>query len=332
MAMANPSSSSAQPTLRRRTAAWVTALGLVLLGAATAIALSWREQLPDPVASHWGADGTADGFTSLTAVLAFMLGFGVPLVLGFGAVTLFLGQSAVIRRIGAGATIWSALFISLVTLGSLYVQRGLTDARTVPGIGGVLLLAIAGSLVPALIVGAAVPADPRMPTTETVASDAPRAKLTAGERTTWEATAEARSAVAIGLVSVALVLAAVLVTRMWVLLVIVCVIGLILASMLRWTVHVDSSGLMVRSALGWPRIRVPLDEVIRADVAEIRPVRDFGGWGIRVGKGGRVGVVLRRGEALVVQRTGGRSVAVTVDGARTAAGVLNALADRARRT
>jgi hypothetical protein len=41
--------------------------------------------------------------------------------------------------------------------------------------------------------------------------------------------------------------------------------------------------------------------------------------------------VLRSGEALLVERTGGRSVAVTVDGAATAAGLLNALADHARR-
>jgi hypothetical protein len=60
-------------------------------------------------------------------------------------------------------------------------------------------------------------------------------------------------------------------------------------------------------------------------------MRDFGGWGWRVGRGGRVGVVTRKGEGLLVERTGGRSIVVTVDGAAGAAGLLNALADRERR-
>jgi hypothetical protein len=123
----------------------------------------------------------------------------------------------------------------------------------------------------------------------------------------------------------------VVVTRVWPLLIVVGLVGILIASMFRWVIRVDSRGLTIRSALGWPRIRVPLDEVVRADVIQVRPLRDFGGWGLRVGRGGRVGVVLRSGEAMLVQRTGGRSVAVTVPGAAAGAGVLNALADHARR-
>jgi hypothetical protein len=128
------------------------------------------------------------------------------------------------------------------------------------------------------------------------------------------------------------VLAVVAVTRIWALLIVVGALAIVIASMFWWIVRVDSSGLTIRSTLGWPRVRVPLDEVVRADVIEVRPLRDYGGWGLRVGSRGRVGVILRSGEALLVQRTGGRSVAVTVDGAATAAGVLNTLADHARQT
>jgi hypothetical protein len=39
---------------------------------------------------------------------------------------------------------------------------------------------------------------------------------------------------------------------------------------------------------------------------------------------------LRGGESLLIERTGGRSDVVTVDGAFIAAGTLNALADQAR--
>jgi hypothetical protein len=286
--------------------------------------------LPDPVATHWGADGTADGFSSLNSTLAVMFAFGVALVLGFGAVMLRLGQSAVTRRTVAAASIWSALFISLLILGTLYIQRGLADAHDVGGVGGVIAVAIVGSLLAAVIVGMLVPGDPRMPTTDTVAADAPRAALIAGERSTWTAHLDAGPAIGVAIGAVAMVLAFVVVTRVWALLIVVGVVGTVIASMFWWVVRVDSTGLTVRSALGWPRVRVPLDEVVRADVIQVRPLRDFGGWGLRVGRGGRVGVVLRGGEALSVQRTGGRSVAVTVQEAATAAGVLNALADRAR--
>jgi hypothetical protein len=267
----------------------------------------------------------------LNGILAVMLGIGIALVSGFGAVTLLLGQSAVTRRIGSAAVIWSALFLSLLTLGTLYIQRGLADARDVGGIGGVLWVALAGSLLPAVAVGLLVPGDPRLPTSDAVAADAPKAQLAAGEHTTWTARADAGPAIGVGIVAVAMVLALVVVTRIWALLIVVGVVGILIASLLRWVVLVDRTGLTIRSVIGWPRVRVPLDEVVRADVIEVRPVRDFGGWGLRVGRRGRVGVVLRSGEALLVERTGGRSVAVTVDGAATAAGLLNALADHVRR-
>ena len=58
---------------------------------------------------------------------------------------------------------------------------------------------------------------------------------------------------------------------------------------------------------------------------------DFGGWGWRTGLGGdRTGVVLRTGEALKVERTGGRLFFITTDDAAGAAALLNTLADRAR--
>jgi Domain of unknown function (DUF1648) len=329
--MTATSSLHPRSAVRRRTAGWVTAVGLAVVVAAVAVARSWRAQLPDPVASHWGVDGTADGFSSLDGILAVLLGVGIAVVLGFGAGTLLLGQSAVTRRIGAAATIWSALFLSLLALGTLYIQRGLADARDVGGIGTVLLVAIVGSLLAAVAVGVLVPGDPRLPTSDAVAPDAPRATLAAGERTTWTARADAGPAVGVGVAAVVVLLALVVVTRFWALLVVVGLLAILIAAVFRWVVRVDSTGLTVRSAIGWPRVRVPLDEVVRADVIRVRPLRDFGGWGLRVGRGGRVGVVLRSGAAMLVQRTGGRSVAVTVDGAATAAGVLNALADHARR-
>ena len=68
----------------------------------------------------------------------------------------------------------------------------------------------------------------------------------------------------------------------------------------------------------------------RASVIDVSPLRDFGGWGWRVGHGGRTGIVLRSGEALLVEQTGGRSLVITVEDAAQGAALLNTMAVRAR--
>ena len=92
----------------------------------------------------------------------------------------------------------------------------------------------------------------------------------------------------------------------------------------------DGTGLTVRLLIRRPRIQVPLDEIIEAEVVTVRPIAEFGGWGLRIGAAGRAGVVLRSGPALQVTRTSGRAFVVTVDDAQTGAALLNTLAARAR--
>ncbi len=317
---------------RRRTVtgAGVTFGGLAVLAVAALTAWSWRSDLPDPVASHWGIGGRPDGFSTLGGLLGVLLGVGGGLVLAFGGITWVLGQTAVSRRIGAAATTWLALFLSIVLVGTLYVQRGLSDARDAPGVNGVLLVAVLGSLVPAVAVAFLVPGDLRRPTTESVPADAPRAALPQGEATVWESRATTSVALMIGIPIAVAVLAVAVVTQQWSLIGVAAIVVAVLVTLSGFVARVDREGLTVRSTVGWPRYRVPLDEVVRAGVIQVSPAKDFGGWGWRVGRGGRVGVVLRKGEALLVERTGGRSIAVTIDGAAVGAGVLNALADRQR--
>lgn len=98
-----------------------------------------------------------------------------------------------------------------------------------------------------------------------------------------------------------------------------------------WQVRVDSRGLTAAGAFGWPRLHVPADEVEGAHVVEINPLRQFGGWGLRTNRSGAVGVVIRRGEAIAVDRSGARRTVVTVDDAATGAALLNTYGERARR-
>ncbi|GAB2928455.1 hypothetical protein GCM10027280_14870 [Micromonospora polyrhachis] len=316
--------------IRRRTAGWTIVAGLAVVAVATLVARSWRDDLPDLVATHWGRNGTADRFASPEALVWEMASLGVALVLSFGVVTALLGHSSTTRRIGAATTIWGALFSSVLMLGTLYVQRAAPETNMAGNMGWVLLLALVGPLLPAIAVGGLVPGDPRQPAIEPVDAAAPRVPLGADERAVWIGRAEAGPGIAIGIGTAVLTILPALFTQVWVLLAIPALVLALVAATFSFVVRVDRTGLVVRSALGWPRTRVPLDEVVRADVIEVHPTRDFGGWGWRVGRAGRVGIVVCAGKGLLVERSGGRSIVVTVAGAREAAGLLNALADRSR--
>src|SRR5699024_5197036 len=89
-------------------------------------------------------------------------------------------------------------------------------------------------------------------------------------------------------------------------------------------------GLTVTGDGGWPRQRIPANEVERADVVQVSPFQEFGGWGLRAAGDGRTGVVTRAGAALQVQRSGDRVFVLTIDGALEAAALLNTLAERSR--
>jgi hypothetical protein len=111
----------------------------------------------------------------------------------------------------------------------------------------------------------------------------------------------------------------------WLSAVILVLMSLAIASSLVFRVRVTAAGLQVRSAIGWPHTRIPLRDITRVETVRVDPFAEFGGWGWRLGLDGRRGVVLRRGDALQVTRTGGKVFVVTVDAATEAAAVLASL-------
>jgi hypothetical protein len=79
-----------------------------------------------------------------------------------------------------------------------------------------------------------------------------------------------------------------------------------------------------------PTWRIPLSDVKYAGVTTVDPFWQFGGWGYRLGTDGRVGFIVRKGEALEVTRGDGATWVITIDDAGEAAGLLNSLAERSR--
>ncbi|WP_369145187.1 DUF1648 domain-containing protein [Streptomyces sp. R44] len=280
----------------------------------------WYDRLPDPLATHFGGGGEANGFTG-RATYGFV---ATALLIG-----LRFGWTLLVRR----NALWGAWATAGFTGTLLFLLvRDNLDAGDAAGVVSPLANLTVAAAVGGLcaLVGLALTRFVPVPEVEAPVVDGPLLPLGASEVAGWTRTAESWPLAGIAVLALAAApVALVLVPWPWNLFafldVAVFVPGLALA---RIRVSVDRRGLTVRPAfLSWPRVRIPLDEVAGADVRDIVAMDEFGGWGYRV-RAHRTGVVLRSGEALVVRRTGGREFAVTVPDARTAAALLNTLAER----
>jgi len=311
---------------RRTTTLLALVLPLALLVGAAVLVLGWRDELPDRIATHWGSDGP-DGYSSFAG--AFVpLAVGAVLCVGQWAFVMWRGHDGLTRRgVTATSAGLGALF-AVVEVGTIESQRGLADGSLAPAEGGTVTLALAAAVVLGALAFLLSPADPPRPALEPVAADARRLPLAPTQRAAWTRTVGSPAALVPAVAAVVTTVTLAVVLEQWVLLTVPVALAALLAAMLLWRVTVDSRGLEATSVLGWPRVRVPLDEVQRADVVDVRPVREFGGWGYRIGKDGRAALALRAGTAIQVHRTGSRVLVVTVDDAATGAALLNSLADR----
>lgn len=307
----------------------VGAIGLIL------IALSVPD-LPDPIAIHWGVNGQPDGFGSVWTVVWI-----IPVVvLGFAAFCLPLARSrepgvTAVQRLVLATGPFLSTFITVIITGSVVIQRGLDDARDAPSVVPLMGLGlVAGLALGALSLLVLPPAtsDP-----DTQPRDTPVLELSPTERAVWfQRIAPARwlSMLLLAVAGVVVIgggLALWFFAPFWAFVVFVVVevaAALLVATTMFWRVRVDASGFAATAGPGWPRYEVPLNEVESCAVITVNPVRAFGGWGIRWGGKGRLGIVTRSGSAIEVRRTNGRSLVVTVSHPEQGAALLNSLAQR----
>lgn len=308
---------------------------LALTAVVLALILAWLAELPSPAATHWGPTGV-DGFgPPVTFVwLSILLGFVLPAVLTIttvigvrehwgGGVRLLVGMALGISGLSA-----------VINLGAVGMQRGLADAKQAEDLGGFMLLGFGAFVV---LIGIGWLLQPHIrPAPATPLQPAHVAAITSGERVVWLATASLsrRAMFLISLLVVVIVgltafMAIRFTDRMWVPALTLLLIGGAFASSASFRVRVGPDGLSVRSPLGFPRVQVPLGEIVSVRAVQCNPFGEFGGFGWRLGLDGRTGIVLRRGPAIEVERRDKRPLVVTVDGAAIAVGVLRAYLDRA---
>ena len=134
---------------RLRVTIWTLVVPTAVSLAALAVTLSWRDRLPDPVATHWGPDGV-DAFGHLTPHVVVPLGVMIPAFsLLIGAAALFLPYTTALVRTLAASALGFSVMISGVITGGLAMQLDLPDAAGTPDAGGPFALSMFAAIVAA---------------------------------------------------------------------------------------------------------------------------------------------------------------------------------------
>lgn len=328
----NPGRSDRGATLLRAVPALIVALA-GLVGAL--LVDGWRVRLPDPVATHWGSGGTPDGFTSVDGVVvsvAVTAAVGAALCL----VAFVRRVEATTRRILAGTFCGTAVFVIVLIVALTGAQLDLAHSAAAPLSGWAFLLAAAGGVLTGVAAGYVLPAATGDGDSPPVVGEVPVAAPPAGVGVLWSGrTTYAPTAMIVLASSVLALLGVAVVVGMWAILLPVALV-IAVATVATGLVRVTVSAQQVRFAgpLGRPRVLIPLAEIERAEVVPVSALKDFGGWGLRIGFSaklkGAAGFVLRSGPGLVVVRTGDapkpfRRDVVVVDDAATAAAIINSL-------
>ncbi len=311
-------------TVRRRLALWgvpgtIVVATLVWLATITG-------HLPDPVATHFGPDGVADGFTSTAGIIPAFVGMQVVLWGLLGALVAGQGPHVAGGRGLLALPAGMVGFLGALGAVTLWPQRGLVDASQVTLDAATVVVAVgAGALTWLSTRFVAPPAAPADATTAAPPADRPRVPLD-GTAVWQERTPSGRAmpvtAAVIAVASIALWWLAGAVVGALTLLPVVAIVA-----STRFDVTVGPGGVVVRGILGFPRTHIPLEVIRDADVEAVQPFLQYGGWGWRL-RSDRTAVVTVRGPGLLVTRTDGAQLIVSLDGAARAAGVLNQLLDQ----
>lgn len=309
----------------------------------TAAQFAMLPAMPDPAATHWGFTGGPDGFGPqwVLPVMTIAVGGGITLLLALLALSGLRTNSgrAMSYRVIAAAIWFEVGLLGVGQFLTAAMQVGYDDARDVPNAGPALLIGAAIGLVAGFLAwkGALdVPADPDE---RAAAPDA--VDLAPGERAVWIRSVSLSRSALIVLGTLILITAglglttAVLDARLqggltagaWITFGCCALVTLAVLLCSTFEVRVDAEGITVRAPLGWPRKHIPAGDIRSAEVVQVSPMGEFGGWGWRYGVAGAgLGIVMRAGEGIRVTTNAGKRVTVTVDDAETAAALLRGLA------
>ena len=289
-------------------------LGLVgLLGV-------WRDRLPDPIATHWGFSGVADGSSAVSAFPLFVL----PAWLVMAVLAVAVGTMGERRahRAGSAAGLGAmASFFAGITASTLLANLDHATWQEVR---------LPGWHVPAVLVAAVVAGGlgwfignrgPDEPGTEHDAAG--ELALEPGQRAVWISSVSSPVLVVVGVLGLAVGVGT-LALQLWEVALPVLLVGIVVSALSTVRIRVDERG--VSAAFGpqrFPVRRIGLQQISSAGVARHRAL-EVGGWGYRV-LPATTAIMLRNGECLVLRLTSGRDFVISVDKPERGAELINGL-------
>jgi hypothetical protein len=304
-------------------------LGLGIPAFAATVALGpiaiWGRSLPTRLATHWGANGPANGYMSRGATYGLIVGL---LAAGVLVLVVVATRHRPTMAAAAGGATTGGLLCGIAAASSIAVVSAnrhadaasgpptLSVALLVLSLGALVVFVLAtGVLATSLAVGLPLPA---------AAVPIP---TRSSERVVWSGTSRPRPILFIltaAIVAVTIVIG--IATGRWgvsAISTVLCVVSLV---MMGNRVTVGPNGLRASMGLfGFPRVNLPLDRIVQASALDIRPSK-WGGWGYRgslkVMK--QAAMVIRGGDGIRLDLTGGLVFVVSVDDAATGASVLQA--------
>lgn len=320
-------------SVRSRALILIAVVPLAVAAATVVALLVAAPQLPSELALHWNFKGVdrVGGIGEMVAMVAIM----VPAVTALLVATFVLlsrgkRESSFFARVFVGLSTFIAFLMAFLSLSLPLLQRGVEDVREIPAsapapwlVGSLVLAAAIGLLFTRLI--------PTLPVDEGDVTGSEPLPLQPGEVAYWTQLVSPHAAVLLIPIITGVVLTVTLLFfgAPWGIALGLDVVVAFAAGTLVWRVVIDARGARIRSLLGIPRFTVPIADVVAAKTVNVEPLKEFGGWGVRVAADGRWGVVVRKGQAIEILRRGKSPLLVTVDDAATGAGLLTALAARA---
>ena len=229
------------------------------------------------------------------------------------------------------------VFVTGLVYGSTWAQRGMTaDQVAASEPGPEMLLSGAAGLIAGFVLwlvfrrkpgSRSVPVD--------VAPDAPRLLVDDQVRVAW--TGHSRiswalwAVLGVGVLSMLIPIVQSLMTGSWSMAVFMLLAAALIAvagSAMAATVTVNVHGVQVKALRRFSLATIPWSGIAGATVMPVSPLRDFGGWGSRLGLHGEQGIITAGGSALRIDRGAEGIFVITVMDAETAAAAVNTLVTR----
>lgn len=302
----------------------------VIIAAKFVALLTLKDTLPAEVATHWGIGGEPDGFTANSRLPWMSAGLTTAVAIPLGLFIARTKPSIIAPRGLTALPAGLATFIAAIVLAATIPQSDLSDeaVRTFTTPWWIIPVAVAAALL-AMGVASIIAGTPATPPNSSAPAEpeARRYPLDDSEIAVWSGET-AKGRVLEGL-AVAMFIGFGISAAMtnWWMLIPATLLAIMMLATARFSVTAGPAGLRVAGPLGYPKISVPLDQIDSANAGEAKAMQ-FGGWGLRKSLKGNDAVLTRSGPALIVTRTDGAKLHVSLDNPAVPASVLSSLLDR----